>query len=125
MGECYSIFDYSNVNTNTISDSYIIGITINFINNKCIIDSNKSISTSLLLDSYESYIKYQLSENKYSEWINNTSKYQRLSNIIDLILNEHNCYYTTPGCAIISGITLKESNWFWFFVYKPKEIPNT
>ena len=110
MGECYSIFDYSNVNTNTISDSYIIGITINFINNKCIIDSNKSISTSLLLDSYESYIKYQLSENKYSEWINNTSKYQRLSNIIDLILNEHNCYYTTPGCAIISGITLKESN---------------
>lgn len=106
MGECYSIFDYSS--TNTLSDSYIIGITMNFINNKCIIDVNKTISTNLLLESYEYYIKNQLSEDKYINWINNTSKYQRLSNIIELILNEHNCYYTTPGCAIISGITLKE-----------------
>lgn len=106
MGECYSTLDYTNMNT--LSDSYIIGNTINFINNKCIIDSSKSISTSMLLDSYESYIKYRVSERNFIDWINNTSKYQRLSNIIDLILNEHNCYYTTPSYAIISGITLKE-----------------
>jgi len=108
MGECYSVLYYTE--SENIPEEIIIDHTINFINNKCIVNINESISSSLLIDAYESYIKNQLSENDFNNWVNNSSSYQRLSILIDAISQEHNCYFTTAGFAVLSGITLKKMN---------------